>query len=290
MGRRGQSITLSISDQDKTELEQIAAQQGMLWGERPNISRLVEAIARRKLLVGHNHNWSDDRLRALLQAIDLLVDAGQMAAAQTISDLVIERSETNHPLRQKLSDQFATPTPSWRQTLDHHIRTQQPYQLAYQDAAGRIFSFNICHAEINWHERRQYLDCWCEQTAGNQDIPALQHNWCLRLDRITDAAISPISHQWRPQLDSIDVEFHLLGGLAFAYNARPTDHHCHWHPDLPQTRQVIRRVSSSFWFLREILPYCEDCLLISPPELRTLLHNKLQAMSHAYSEVSPQQP
>jgi hypothetical protein len=44
MGRRGQSVTLSISDRDKAQLEQIAAEQGMLWGDRPNISRLVEAI------------------------------------------------------------------------------------------------------------------------------------------------------------------------------------------------------------------------------------------------------
>lgn len=282
MGRRGQSITLSISEQDKAQLEQIAQEQGMLWGDRPNISRLVEAIARHKLLVSHNHSWPDDRLRALLQAVDLLTDAGEIAAAETLATLLIERSETNHPLRQKLSDQFAAPTPAWRQTLDHHIRTQQPYQLSYQDAAGRIFSFNIYHAQITWHERRQYLDCWCEQTEGNQDIPALQHNWSLRLDRISDASITPIPGAWRPKLDQILVEMHLYGRLAFNYNPRPADQLHRWHPEKPQVKQVIRPINNSFWFLREILPYGEDCYLATPAELQEIIQVKIRALSQRY--------
>jgi predicted DNA-binding transcriptional regulator YafY len=286
MGRRGQSITLSISDIEKAQLEEIAAEQGLSWGDRPNISRLLKAIAKRELLIGHNHNWSNDRLRALQQAINLLVDSGQIDSAQTLANLLIERSETNHPLRQKLADQFATPTPAWRQTLNHHILTQQPYQLTYQDAAGQIFSFNIHHARINWHERRQYLDCWCEQTAGNQDIPALQHNWSLRLDRITDASVTPIPGQWQPALDHITAEFHIYGGLAFAYIPKPEDQLNQWHPEQPQVRHIVRRMSNSFWFLREILPYGEDCLLISPPELRARLLQKLQAINHRYSSPS----
>jgi predicted DNA-binding transcriptional regulator YafY len=282
MGRRGQSITLSLSSPDKAQLEKIAAQQGFLWGERPNISGLLEAIARHKLLLGRNHDWSDDRLKALLQAINLLVDAGQINSAQVIADLLIERSETNHPLRQKLASQFATPLPAWRETLDHHIRTQQPYQLAYQDASGRIFSFQIYYAQLNWYERRYYLDCWCEETASNTDIPALQHNWSLRLDRIADAAITSIPGQWQPQLDTLPVEFHLYGNLAFNYSPRPTDLSCQWHPSQPQVRQVIRQVSSSFWFLREILPYAEDCQLISPPELRSRYLAKLEATIRHY--------
>jgi len=54
MGRRGHSVTLSISDADKVQLEQIALEQGMTWGDRPNISRLVEAIAQRELLIGRH--------------------------------------------------------------------------------------------------------------------------------------------------------------------------------------------------------------------------------------------
>lgn len=287
MGRRGQSITLSISDADKTQLEHIAIEQGYLWGERPNISALVEAIARRKLLIGHNNNWSGDRLRALKQAVELFMDSGHMDLAQTLAELLIERSETNNPLRQQLAAQFASPIPAWRQTLDHHHRTQQPYQLTYQDAKGSIFAFQIYHAQIVWHERRQYLDCWCSTTEGNQDIPALQHNWSLRLDRIADASITPIPGNWRPGLDTIPVEFQLYDGLAFAYSSKPADKFIQWHPSKPQVRQVIRLVSNSFWFLREILPYGEDCQLTSPPELRAKLLEKLQALRNRYAPLSP---
>ncbi|GAC1458270.1 MAG: hypothetical protein NVS2B14_06250 [Chamaesiphon sp.] len=63
---------------------------------------------------------------------------------------------------------------------------------------------------------REYLDCWCEETTGNQDLPELVHNWCLRIDRITDASVAPVAEQWYSGLATIPVEMHLFGGLAFA--------------------------------------------------------------------------
>lgn len=87
MGRRGQSITLSISNRDKEQLEQIAQEQGMLWGDRPNISRLIEAIARRELRIGRNNDWSETRIRALQQSIQTLTDAGYPDSARIIAEL-----------------------------------------------------------------------------------------------------------------------------------------------------------------------------------------------------------
>ena len=49
MSRKGKSITLSVSDREKAELETLALEFGCTWGERPNISKLVESIARRQL-------------------------------------------------------------------------------------------------------------------------------------------------------------------------------------------------------------------------------------------------
>lgn len=65
MSRKGQSITLSISERDKAELENLARELGMMWGDRPNISKLVEAIAQRELLITRNNDWSTDRIEAL---------------------------------------------------------------------------------------------------------------------------------------------------------------------------------------------------------------------------------
>jgi hypothetical protein len=77
MTRKGKSITLSVSERDKTALEHLALSFGMTWGDRPNISKLVEAIARNHLRIAPNHDWPPQRLTALTQSWRALVDAGQ---------------------------------------------------------------------------------------------------------------------------------------------------------------------------------------------------------------------
>lgn len=282
MGRRGQSITLSISNRDKAQLEQIAREQGMLWGDRPNISRLVEAIARHELLIGRNNDWSDTRIRALQQTIRSLVDTGQIAEARTIAELLLERTELTVPIRRDIERFLETPLIAWRQDIERYILQQQPFQLSYHDAADRPWVFTIRFAQITFNERRQYLKCWCDQTEGNQDIPALAHNWSLRLDRIPEAAISTVKGNWRPALDYIDVEIHVLRGLAFAYQAKTEDRSNEWLPDTPQVRSVVRQVSNTFWFFREILPYGEDCVIVSPDSVRDRFKEKLRSLCAQY--------
>jgi len=46
---RPEAITLSLSPEEKAELEALAQQFGILWGDKPNISGLVRAIARKRL-------------------------------------------------------------------------------------------------------------------------------------------------------------------------------------------------------------------------------------------------
>lgn len=282
MSRKGQSITLSLSDRNKAQLEQIAQEQGMLWGDRPNISRLVEAIAKRELLIGRNNDWSTSRIQALQQAMRSLIDTGQADAAIAIAQLLLDRSELSIPLRTEIEQWLAAPVVPWRQEIDQYIRRQAPFQLTYRDAADRPFTFTVRHAKIVPREKRQYLECWCEETEGNQDLPELQHNWSLRLDRIPDAALSPINGQWHSGLDTLNAELHLLGGLAFAYQSRPEDQLDQWMVDRSSTRQVVRRISSSFWFFREILPYGEDCVIVGPESLRDRFIAKLRSLHQQY--------
>ncbi|HBB30870.1 MAG TPA: WYL domain-containing protein [Cyanobacteria bacterium UBA8803] len=282
MSRKGQSITLSISDRDKAQLEAIALELGMKWGERPNISKLVEAIARRQLLVFPNNDWSETRIRALERSINALTDIGQIEQAKIVAELLRERSEISLPLRAEIERFLANLPPPWRLEIDRYILRNQPFQLSYQDAADRFWHFNVRHAQVNPHEKRQYLDCWCEETEGNQDVEELQHNWCLRLDRIQEAAVTPISGRWLSSLAYIEVEMQLLKGLAFAYRAKPEDKDDGWLPDGLQVRRVVRKVSSTFWFFREVLQYGEDCIIISPQSVRDRLTAKLIAMCHQY--------
>lgn len=281
MTRKGKSITLSLAENDKAQLEAIALELGMKWGDDPNISRLVKAIARRQLVVAPNHDWTIDRINALNRARLALVDAGQLDMAVAIAELLQERSELSIPLRHELGQFVSKPAAFWRLEIDRYIRRQHPFQLSYQDAAERIWNFTIRYAAITNHEKRQYLDCWCEQTEGNRDLPDLAHNWCLRLDRIPEAAISPINGRWRSSLDVLDVELHLLRGLAFAYQAKPNDLVNEWM-DQPQLR-VVRRVTNTFWFFREILVYGEDCVVVSPAAVRDRFRQKVQALFNQYA-------
>jgi hypothetical protein len=282
MSRKGQSITLSISERDKAELEAIALEFGMMWGDRPNISKLIEAIAQRKLLIGNNNDWKEPRIRALHRCINALTDIGQIEQAQIIAHLLLERSELSLPMRGEIERFLENLPPAWRLQIDNYILRNQPFQLSYQDAAGRLLNFTVRHAKVTPHEKRVYLDCWCEETEGNFDIPELVHNWSLRLDRITEAAVMPISGEWRSNLAEIEVEMHLFAGLAFAYQAKPEDNINEWLPDKARVRRVVRRVSSTFWFMREVMQYAPDCVVILPENVRDRLKQKLLTLCNLY--------
>ncbi|KAM3103444.1 helix-turn-helix transcriptional regulator [Phormidesmis sp. 146-12] len=284
MSRKGQSITLSISERDKAQLESLALELGMTWGDRANISKLVEAIARRQLLIAPNHDWKIERINALNQARSALVDAGRIEAALAIAQLLLERGELTIPLRMQLEQFVAQPTQPWRLGVEQYIRQQQPFQLSYQDAAERLWQFTIRYAAIAPHEDRQYLDCWCEETEDTRGLPELQHNRSLRIDRITDAAVSRVSGQWLLSgLTTIPVELHLFGGLAFAYRSkRAIDEVNEWHESLPQVKRVVRQVSSTFWLIREILRYGQDCEVVSPGSVRELVKQEVLGMCDRY--------
>jgi hypothetical protein len=159
---------------------------------------------------------------------------------------------------------------------------QRPFRLTYQDAAGLLWNFSVRHARIAPLEERQYLLCWCDETAGNQDIPELQHNWTLRLDGIPEeAVISPIAGHWQPELGFVDVELHLMNRLAVAYRTKSkADLLNEWDADL-QVRRVIRRITSTFWFFREVRRYGADCVVAGPEVVRDRFVDDLsQALQH----------
>ena len=283
MSRKGESITLSISDRDKTNLEAIAMELGMMWGDRPNISKLVEAIARKQIQISKNNDWASDRLESLSRTFSLLIDYGELEKAQIIAHLLLERSELNTPLRREIEKFLDKPPEIWRHTIDRYIKQQQPFRLQYLDAADRPHQFSIYCAKVTPHDKRLYLDCWCEESASSDDVMALKHNRCLRLDRIpTEAAITAIQGKWRSQLDHIYVTFNLSGNLAFAYKPREEDIDNTWLDCEPPTRQIIRKISNTFWFYREIMPYAEDCEIIEPDDVRTKFAEKLRSLYLKY--------
>ncbi|BCL38329.1 WYL domain-containing protein [Nostoc sp. MS1] len=287
MSRKGQSITLSVSEQDKAELEAIAYEFGMMWGDDPNISKLIKAIAKRQLNITKNNDWEESRIRALHRCIAALTDIGQIEQAQIIAKLLLERGELSIPLRNEIQAFLEKTPPSWRVQIDRYILRQQPFQLSYQDATHKVFDFTVRYAKVNPHEKRQYLDCWCEETEGNLDVKELQHNWSLRLDRIQDAVILPVTGEWRLGLAEIDVEMQLFAGLAFAYQPKSEDKINEWLPQTQKVRRVVRRVSSTFWFIREVMQYAPDCVILAPENVRSLMLEKLKNLCQHYNlEIS----
>lgn len=277
MNKKNRSINLSVSDLDKAQLEKIALEFGMKWGDRPNISKLVEAIARRKLVIAPNNNWSEALITVLKQAIDALIDAGKLEEALVVADLLLQRSELSLPLRKEIERFKENPPPSWRIEINRYIRRQQSFQLSYQDARGRWLNFTVRHAKVAPHEQRQYLDCWCEETERNLDIPELIHNWSLRLDRISEAGITPISDSWCPDLDYVEVEMRLFGRLAVSYKTRNEDITSELLPGKEPIRKVVRKIFSTYWFIREILPDASKIAIVSPLFIRERLKKELMA-------------
>jgi len=156
-----------------------------------------------------------------------------------------------------------------------------PFRLSYVDAAGRPFVFTARYAEVVEREHRNYLECWCDETEMNQDLPELQHNWCLRFDRIPEegASITPLEPEtWREDMATIPVQFELYGGLAHAYALRASDRLDNWDG---KVKTVTRNITSTFWFVREIIRYGKDCKVLSPDGVRERLVEQLEgAIAH----------
>ena len=268
MPRKRSSFNLSIADHEKARLEQLALEFGQTWGDNPNVSKLIKAIAKGQLRIAVNHDWSPERINTLVRIFGWLKDTDQISDALEVAHLLLERSELNIPLRHELQAWLDQPSAPWRMDLERCIRQQRPFRIAYQDAAERLWNFTVRHAMIQRHEERQYLDCWCDETEGNQDVEALQHNWSLRLDRIPEeAVIARAEGHWQPELSYIEVEFHLLNGLALGYRSKTkADIINEWMPE-QNIRRVVRRIHNTFWFLREVRRYGADCVLIGPEDV-----------------------
>ncbi|MEM7552991.1 MAG: WYL domain-containing protein [Cyanobacteria bacterium P01_A01_bin.84] len=282
MSRKGKSITLSVSEWDKAELENIALEFGCTWGERPNISKLVEAIARRQLIIAPNNDWTDERIKALEIARTALIDLGKIDEAKEIAHLLQSRSELSIPFREEIEIFLNNSLPAWRQQIDNLIHRQQPFRISYQDVAERLWSYTVLHARIVAIEKRQYLMCCAEESEGNQDVGGLQHNWTLRLDRIQEAAVVSVDKTWKDDLERIPVEFHLLGRLAFAYQRKHEDVFVSELEGEPPIKRVIRNISGTFWFFREISRYGKDCAIISPDSVRDRMKSQLHNLCNLY--------
>jgi predicted DNA-binding transcriptional regulator YafY len=278
MPRKKETITLSVPPGTKQQLEAIADRLGVHWGTKPSPSGLVTKIAQQEFEVSQPFSLSPTQVIALRQSVRDLIDAGHINEAQSVLTLLIDRGQLETPLRQDLMRQVTQPLEGWRPQIDQLIKNQQPFQLIYQNSQSTVLDFTVRYAEVVFYEKRQYLETWCEETADSTNLPDLRHNRCLRFDRIQ--AVLPLEQEWHGYSDSINVIFHLTGWLRNAYEAKPHDIS---DEPLENARQITRRTINPFWFFREILPYGDECEIISPPIIRQQFQAKIQAMHSRYN-------
>ena len=286
MTRPGRALTLSLNEADRAALTQLAQEFGMMWGDKPNISKLIETIAKRELTIAHNNDWDSHRIQALNTAITALIDVGKPAQAQIVAQILLARSELTIPHRAELLKYTENLLPSWRQKIDELIYQHRPFRLTYRDAADRPLTFTVLYGKVVPIEKRQYLTCQCVESEGNDDVLGLRHNWFLRLDRIQDAIVVPMAEKWDNKgLETIPVEFHLTGGLAFGYTKRENDLEVtDLDTDRP-TKRVVRQINSTFWFFREILPYGDDCVVVAPDMVVDRFSRKVRSLAAKYSNA-----
>jgi WYL domain len=283
MPRKKDTITLSIPPGTKEQLEAIARDLQILWGKEPSISGLIVAIAQQEVAIGQKFTFNKAHVHSLEKAIKLLVDTNSLGDARILVELLLAKATLTPEYRQTLLQHVSQPGEGWRIEIDRHREQTQPFRLLYKNIQSEnLEEYTIRYAEITFHDKRFYVDAWCEEVLNTPDYRELIHNRCFRLDRIQ--AILPISGAWRDLgLDSLVVKLHFYGGLVKAYEFRPGIDEREEIAD--GVRKVWRRISNPFWLLREIRAYGKDCEVVEPESVRQQAREDARSMLANYDRA-----
>jgi hypothetical protein len=280
MIRKKDTITLSIPPGTREKLEAIADQLDIKWGNKPSISGLLVAIAENSSEIKKLFSLTSDQQTVLDKSIKAFIDAGDMNEATILVNLLLNQGQLELPQRQSLEKLIQNPLQAWRQKVEQYQSERQPFQVTYRNTQQETLIYHAHYSEIKSFEKRTYLYIWCEETEDikNPDFPELVHNRCLRFDRILD--IQPTERTWRYEgLDSIKVYLHFYGGLVRSYESKKEDESCE---DIGEIKEVVRKVISPFWLVREILPYGKNCQVVSPDSVREMIKQEVRSLCQNY--------
>lgn len=286
MKRKTETITLSIHKGTKKNLEEIAENFGIYWGDRPSISGLLNAIAKQEVAVSEPMFFDQVQIQSMEKAVKALVDVGQMQAAQVLMELLLEKGNIENIFREDLTAKLQTQAgaEAWRRVIDNYIEQRQPFFLVYENNQGEQEQFHVTYGEITFHEKRLYLDAWCEEENENPTFPIeeLKHNHSFHLERIISALNYP--SKWRYQgLNHIQVHLHFYDAMIKAYQQKKEDIEVKKEKD---KLKVVKRISNPFWLIREIYPYRDKCEIISPPEVRNKYLEEWEKIGKRYGKIS----
>ncbi|MGL6280824.1 MAG: transcriptional regulator [Microcoleaceae cyanobacterium] len=280
MIRKKETITLSIPPGTREKLEAIAQELDIRWGQKPSISGLLVAIAENSPQIKKLFTLTSDQQTALDKSIKAFIDTGDMNEATILVNLLLNQGQLELPQRQSLEKLIQNPLQAWRQKVEQYQLECQPFQITYRNPQQETLIYQANYSEIKSFEKRTYLYIWCEEIKDikNPDFPELVHNRCLRFDRILD--IQSTKGTWRHEgLDFIEVYLHFYRGLVRSYESKKDDISCE---DIGEIKQVIRKMISDFWLVREILPYGKDCQVVAPDSVRELIKKEVRSLCQSY--------
>jgi predicted DNA-binding transcriptional regulator YafY len=195
--------------------------------------------------------------------------------------LLLERGHLKTPMRQEILQKVSQPTEPWRIVIEQYRSIQQPFHLIYLNSQQENHTYTVRYAQINFEEKRFYLNIWCDETEDIKETnyPELIHNRCLRLDRIQSLVPLP-GGEWHSEgLSTIEVQLHFYRDLVKSYESKENDVE---NEVVDEVRRVTRRVFNPFWLLREVRRYGSDCEVISPEALRQQAWKDAQAVCDRY--------
>ena len=306
--RERQMITIVVDMDEKQELEKIAKESGQVRGERGNISGLVRSIANGVLRVvqrdGHdslgsnkksNGNFQDfseflltsREVRILENIYRILFSEGYVEVADEFAKILrnLSNGAFNLVLLEFMEkfDGVSDIKESILKIIDHTKR-QEPFKLSYS-RGYHFYEFSVFYCEISYRHGRFYLDFWAKERNEEEKIFwELSHNYSVCLEDLLDIRIEPIEGAWRWRLDWITGEIWLFGSAIDKYistfsdvsDRRIVKEDC-------EVRRVIRHIFNHEEFVREIISYGEEALVVYPNELREYVKGKLFKMNSLYS-------
>lgn len=156
------------------------------------------------------------------------------------------------------------------------------FDIQYQKPSGDSRYFTAMYGEIRVIERRPYLVCVTTEADDREILPEIAFNRTLRLDRIVQVKANNQAPM-ATTLKFTDAVFRVTGGLISSYMKRPDDFG-HFLEQDGRSLVLSRKIFSSFWFTREVIPYGKDCTVISPSRLREAIVQEIKETLANYEE------
>ena len=301
---RKKPLTLSVPEGGDERLSALALEWGYTWGKRGNPSALLAAIVTGELTPVR---FDAATLHALEHAALELSQASAHDEVRALLALLERAGGSDIPEVQGLRSWLATMESPLRTALEQFIAHKQPFDMRYTNRAGVEQALTVVHARIRPEAHRFYLEVTSLEEHGNREIKPLRKNWVLRLDRVqaaepvsapmpqaltspdelavNAATAAPAGVEWQHAPPSVTATLRMTGSLAHTYMRRAEDLRHAVEEDFRSKRRTLtveREVTSSFWFLRDVLRHGSDCEVLGPHELRALVQAEVAQMHQRY--------